>query len=178
VDLDFTVLVLRPSCKPSTACFSLPGCASVERDMPLGLVTLGVGFGNAHGKTPQIMQYRVSTVSCDDKSITYDGATWSGDSGAALLFDEGLVVGMHLEVLDEKGELHVPPTPKFKKRARVVTGEEVDRLHAAASVASSHGKVCRALLLSHASVRAAVEAAESMPAAGGAGGPVGVGGVD
>lgn len=164
-DLDFTVLKLRPPCTPSTAFFSLPGIVSVERDTPLGLVSMGLGFGIAHGKTPQIMQHRVSVASCDDESLLYDGPTWSGDSGAALLlFDESFVVGMHLEVLDEKGEPHVPPFPKKRR----VTSDELDHLHTAASVVSSHGKVCRALLLSHATVRVAVEAAAApVLAAGG-----------
>jgi hypothetical protein len=145
-DLDFTVLKLRAPCTPSTAFFSLPGIVSVERDTPLGLVSMGLGFCIAHGKKPHIMQHRVSVASCDDESLLYDGPTWSG--AALLLFDESFVVG-------EKGEPHVSPFPKKRR----VTSCELDRLHTAASVVSSHGKVCRALLLSHATVRAAVEAA-------------------
>ena len=76
VDLDFTVLKLRPSCTPSTACFSLPSFVSVERDTPLGLVSMGIGFGNAHGELPHIlMQHRVSVASCGDASFLYDGST-------------------------------------------------------------------------------------------------------
>jgi hypothetical protein len=171
-ELDFTVLKLRSSCCASTAWFALPSFSSVDRDTPLGLVSMGVGYGKMHRMPPHIMQHRVSVVSCDDVSFLYDAPTWAGDSGAALLlFEEGLVIGMHLEVFDEKGEPYQPPSPGKKRRVE----HELDGLHAAVSTTSSHGKACRALLLSHASVLAAVEAAVAgsgpMLGAGGAGGP-------
>ena len=106
----------------------------------------------------------------------YDGAaTWPGDSGAGLLFDEGFVVGMHLEVVDDRPDL--PSLRSAGSRhlrvpdlsARLETLEaSLDR---ASEAASSHGKACRALLLAQAPVMAAVEHARRMRG-GGAGGRV------
>ena len=173
--LDFTVLRLRGD--PSSAFFSLQAHADVVGGLDVGLVTMGIGSAQELGAaTPAVSVQRVSITSVEAAHFTYDGAaTWAGDSGAGLLFDEGYVVGMHLEVIDAK------PALKGKRLRGGGSGSPTARLAAleldvdrASDAASSHGKICRALLLSHPSVLTATESARVFGAAGGGSGGAGV----
>jgi len=101
--LDFTVLRLRGD--PSSAFFSLQVHSDVVvGGLDVGLVTMGSGSAQELGAaTPAVSVQRVSITCVEAAHFTYDGAaTWAGDSGAGLLFKEGYVVGMHLEVIDAK----------------------------------------------------------------------------
>jgi hypothetical protein len=148
--LDYSVLRLLGD-SDSDAFFDLPSHSSVDSGVSLGLVSMGVGVGAHHSMAPtySVHAVTVTTYTPGDAFFCYDGAaTWAGDSGAALLFEEGCVVGMHLEVLDDMPEEVVSPSAGARgKRSRSLrqVGEQLDRV----SVASgSHAKVCRALLLS------------------------------
>ena len=163
---DFTVLRLRG--EPSSAFFSLQVHADVVSGLDVGLVTMGIGSAQELGAvSPTVSVQRVSITSVDAAHFTYDGAaTWAGDSGAGLLFDEGYVVGMHLEVIDakpaHKGKRLRPPGSPTARFAALEL--DVDR---ASEATSSHGKICRALLLSYPPVLAATESARVVGAAGG-----------
>jgi hypothetical protein len=191
-ELDFTVLKLLIGCSPSPAWFNLQTFASVTSGLKgVGLVTMGIGLGmELHGGLP-ISQHSVNVTSRDGAFFLYDGeSTWRGGSGAALLFEEGLVIGMHLEVVNDKPGYVSQRATRGRKRTREgepveehgasavgrqteplaledrIAAVEGDHLALEAAVegvsvaASSQAKVCRALLLSHATVRAAVEAAD------------------
>jgi hypothetical protein len=185
-DLDFSLLRLKNG-GISPAFFNLPSFASVETGLKLGLVTMAVGQSKELDTVPLISQHSVNVTSSSEKHFFYDGAsTWKGDSGAALLFEEGEVVGLHL-VVDDKPSL-LKPSTQFSggsKRGRQKNGdgggsgglEGVAHLSAAISnlgsnaeafsaeldnvsvAASSQAKVCQALLLSHPDVLNAVHAA-------------------
>ena len=101
----------------------------------------------------------VSRLDPSNSHFYYDGAsTWQGGWGAALLFEEGCVVGMHQEVCgDDKPEVSPPAgggTGGASKRGRdqLQLEECIERLSVASS---SQAKMCRALMLSV--VRDAVE---------------------
>ena len=165
-DLDFSVLKLKDGQRDASAYFLLPSFDSVEGGIDLGLVTMSIGSSAELASMPRISQHRVHVTSCDDKYICYDGtSTWKGDSGGALLFEEGCVVGLHLGVIDDKPEPALPISPHASsgtlKRGHGGGARAPDRSLAA----SSSAKICRALLLSHPAVREAVEAARHSVAA-------------
>lgn len=179
-DLDFSVLKLKDGQRDASAYFLLPSFDSVEGGIDLGLVTMSIGSSAELASMPRISQHRVHVTSCDDKYICYDGtSTWKGDSGGALLFEEGCVVGLHLEVIDDKPEPALPISPHASsgtlKRGHGGGARAPDRSLEVAAVsealervsvaASSSAKICRALLLSHPAVREAVEAARQSVAA-------------
>jgi hypothetical protein len=154
-ELDYSVLRLLGD-RDSDAFFDLPSHSSVLPGTSLGLVSMGVGPSLHHPPVPPSCSvHAVTASSCNlgGAFFYYDGATWSGDSGAALLFEEGQVVGMHQEVLelDDKPEAS-PPARAGTKRARSKARlSQVERQLEEVSVASSsHAKVCRALLLASA----------------------------
>ena len=161
VALDFTVLKLQSDCAPSPSWFHLQTYSSIEPGLAVGLVTMGIGVGKELRDSPTITQHRVNVTSCDDGTFfLYDGgSTWRGDSGAALLFEDGVVVGMHLEVVDDKPMGYVSPRGgvkrdrdghPVKRRVAAVEGQQLALEAAVESVsvaASSQAKVCRALLL-------------------------------
>lgn len=164
--LDFTVLrLVSPAVSPSH--FSLPTFPSLEPGVRLGVVTMGLGVSRELGERHVCSQYSVNVTSSTDTFIMYDGAsTWAGDSGAALLFEEGFVVGMHHEVITaqptlERGVVSSPTSGQKRPPATLtrVTALEAS-LAAVSDAASSHEKVCRALLLTSSVVQEAVDAAE------------------
>jgi hypothetical protein len=170
-DLDFCVLKLKEGQPDAAAFFMLPSFDSVTGGLNLGLVTMSIGSSTELEDAPRVSQHRVTVTSVDKKYISYDSAsTWRGDSGGALLFDEGFVVGLHLEVIDDK-PARVSYAPSgggggggggggSKRRAAAggldftSIGEALERM---SDSASSSAKICCALLLSHPSVRRAVE---------------------
>ena len=180
---DFSVLRLKAGQEDAPAFFDIPSYGAVVPGVDLGLVTMSIGSGVALGPPPQISQHRVNVSGLDrDGFFLYDGAsTWRGDSGGALLFEEGYVVGLHLEVVDDKPELPSGVNPRhfggkgggtLKALSKDVAAfsDAIDRVSEAAG---SSSKVCRALLLTHPRVLDAVKAAEwegRAPAVGGGGG--------
>ena len=153
-DLDFSVLRLAEGCAPAAAFFSLQGFSDVKPGLGIAIVTMGIGSSAAVGEEAYAV-HKASITSVSAKHILYDGAeTWAGDSGGALLFEDGFVIGMHLEVFDAKPAVDgAPPLPAAgaaAKRARLAaddstrTAKALEQLSAASS---SHGKVCRALRL-------------------------------
>ena len=180
---DFSVLRLKAGQEDAPAFFDIPSYGAVVPGVDLGLVTMNIGSSVALGAPPQISQHRVSVSGLDrDGFFLYDGAsTWRGDSGGALLFEEGFVVGLHLEVVDDKPTLSsgMPQhrhygskgggTLKALSKDVAAVSDAVERVSEAAS---SSSKVCRALLLTHPRVLDAVAAAggEGAPAGGGGGG--------
>jgi hypothetical protein len=151
-ELDYSVLHLLGD-RESDAFFDVPAHSNVSPSLSLGLVGMG------HSVKPPYSVHAVTVSSCDAGGalFCYDGAAaWAGGSGAALLFEEGCVVGMHQEVLDDKPEV-VSPTVAEAKRVRGQDQEarhsqvEDDQLERGVVASSSprHAKVCRALLLSH-----------------------------
>ena len=178
-DLDFSVLKLKAGQPDAAAFFSLQTFDSVTGGLNLGLVTMSIGISAALEGGPCVSQHRVTVISCDDKYICYDGAsTWRGDSGGALLFEEGYVVGLHLKVIDDKPELEQPvisplASSSFKRGRNADGGALASCDHGMLDIAavsdaferisvavSSSAKICRALLLSHPHVREAVALAE------------------
>ena len=106
--LDFSVLRLRAGAPDIEHFFDLPRAASVEPGLRLALVSMGLGPANdtALVMSPTYTVHDVTATSCHGTFFHYDGAaTWAGDSGAALLFEDGCVVGMHLEVIDDRPAL-------------------------------------------------------------------------
>jgi hypothetical protein len=179
-DLDFSVLKLKAGQPDADAFFLLPSYDSVVGGLHLGLVTMSIGSSAVLEGRPCISQHWVTVTSCDDNFICYDGAsTWKGDSGGALLFEEGYVVGLHLEVVDDKPELEVPVLSPAalncgsSKRGRSAGGALAsdhqvldfaavsDVLERISVAASSSAKLGRALLLSHPAVKKAVALALS-----------------
>ena len=95
-------------------------------------MTMSIGSGEVLGAPPQISQHRVNVTGLDqDGFFLYDGAsTWRGDSGGALLFEEGFVVGLHLEVVDDKPDAvlwRAAASPLRKQRRRDPQGTEQGR---------------------------------------------------
>ena len=186
-DFDFSVLRLKAGQADAPAFFDIPSFGAVQPGVDLGLVTMSIGSSAALEARPQISQHRVSVSGLDREGFfLYDGAsTWRGDSGGALLFEEGCVVGLHLEVVDDKPALvtgaQLPShlggkggggTLKALREDVATISGAVERVSEAAS---SSSKVCRALLLTHPRVQKAVEAAKGeggAPAGGGEGGGV------
>ena len=132
---------------------------------------MGIGSSAAVGEEAYAV-HKASITSVSATHILYDGAeTWAGDSGGALLFEDGFVIGMHLEVFDAKpaldGALSLPAAGGATKRTRRAADDTARTTYAALeqlSVASSsHGKVCRALRLTHSRVLSAVESARHIP---------------
>ena len=170
-DLDFSVLRLADGCAPAAAFFSLQGFSDVEPGLGIAVVTIGIGSSAAVGEEAYAV-HKASISSVSATHILYDGAeTWAGDSGGALLFEDGFVIGMHLEVYDAKPAIDgaLPPAAAgggATKRARWAadaaarTAYALERLSVASS---SHGKVCRALRLTHSRVLSAVESARHIP---------------
>jgi hypothetical protein len=179
---DFSVLRLKAGQEDAPAFFDIPSYGAVVTGVDLGLVTMSIGSGAALEAPPQISQHRVSVSGLDrDGFFLYDGAsTWRGDSGGALLFEEGSVVGLHLEVVDDKPALPFGiPQPRHYKGGGTLRalGKDVaavsDAVERVSEAASSSSKVCRALLLTHPRVLMAVGAAGGggrAPAGGGGGG--------
>ena len=96
---------------------------------------MSVGSSAEMHARPHVSQHRVTVSSFDGTFIHYDGAsTWKGDSGGALLFEEGCVVGLHLEVIDDKPTLE---SPKLSPRA----GGGAKRLRGACGEPASHADV-------------------------------------
>ena len=169
-DLDFSVLRLAEGYAPAAAFFSLQGFLDVEPGLGIAIVTMGIGSSAAVGEEAYAV-HKASITSVSATHILYDGAeTWAGDSGGALLFEDGFVIGMHLEVFDAKpaldGALPLPAAGAAAKRARRAadasarTAKALEQLSVASS---SHGKVCRALRLTHSRVLSAVESARHIP---------------
>ena len=155
---------------PAAAFFSLQGFLDVEPGLGIAIVTMGIGSSAAVGEEAYAV-HKASITSVSATHILYDGAeTWAGDSGGALLFEDGFVIGMHLEVFDAKpaldGALPLPAAGAAAKRARRAadasarTAKALEQLSVASS---SHGKVCRALRLTHFRVLSAVESARHIP---------------
>jgi hypothetical protein len=181
-ELDFSVLRLADGCTPAAAFFSLQGFSDLVPGLGIALVTMGIGIGsNAAVGEQAYAVHKASITSCSDAHILYDGAeTWAGDSGGALLFEDGFVVGMHLEVFDAKPEQDAtPPTSpggggRKRHRTADAAAQTAEALELLSAASSSHGKVCRALRLTHSRVLQAVESARrgaigSPPARAGAG---------
>ena len=153
--LDFTVLRLQG--EPSSAFFSLQEhSVDLVAGMHFTLVTMGIGRTRTLMETPTLSMHRTSITSVNASHIVYDASTWPGDSGSGLLFDEGFVIGMHQEVIDDKPER--PPFPSAASLAERLTVVETS-LETVSEAASSHGKAGRALLLSQEAVLKAVNAA-------------------
>jgi hypothetical protein len=171
--LDFTVLKLAPCGgagsdvpEAAPAHFYLPSSSSVQMGHKLALVTMGIRIAEELRMSPTVTQYEVSVANVDDEFFSYSGGgqPFDGDSGAALLFDEGLVVGMHLETVDAKPPPRDGSSPRAK-RPRTLDGvlTAVDSLSkdidTVSEASSARGTVSRALLLSNLTVLEAVEAA-------------------
>jgi hypothetical protein len=164
-ELDFSVLRLTDGSAPATDFFSLQGFSDLVPGLGIALVMMGIGSSAAVGEEAYAV-HKASITSCSDTHILYDGETWAGDSGGALLFEDGFVVGMHLEVFDAKPERDAASPllarGSFGKRRRgaadtaAQVAEELERLSVASS---SHGKVRRALRLTHPRVLGAVDRA-------------------
>lgn len=105
------MLRLKDGQPDAAAFFFLPSFDSVKGVIDLGLVTMSIGSSAELESEPRISQHRVHVTSCDDTYICYDGTTWKGDSGGALLFEEGCAVGLHLEVVDVKPNPELPVSP-------------------------------------------------------------------
>ena len=169
-DLDFSVLRLAEGCAPAAAFFSLQGFSDVEPGLGIAVVTMGIGSSAAVGEEAYAV-HKASITSVSATHILYDGAeTWAGDSGGALLFEDGFVIGMHLEVFDAKpaldGALSLPAAggaTKRTRRAADATARTTYALEQLSVASSSHGKVCRALRLTHSRVLSAVESARHIP---------------
>ena len=157
IDTDFDYAILRLTSKRlhGDAFFELPAHSTVVPGLSLALVNMGVGLKLYHEVPLSYGVHAVTVSSCHGASFYYDGAsTWGGDSGAALLFEEGCVVGMHQEVLDDKPE--VSPSAGLagagSKRSRDVR-DRVSLMEEAfekvSEASSSLSKSCKALLLSH-----------------------------
>jgi hypothetical protein len=172
--LDFTVLKLAPCGgagsdvpEAAPAHFYLPSSSSVQMGHKLALVTMGIRIAEELRMSPTVTQYEVSVANVDDEFFSYSGGgqPFDGDSGAALLFDEGLVVGMHLETVDAKPPPRDGSSPRGAKRPRTLGGvlTAVDSLSkdldTVSEASSARGTVSRALLLSNLTVLEAVEAA-------------------
>jgi hypothetical protein len=172
--LDFTVLKLAPCGgagsdvpEAAPAHFFLPSSSSVHMGHKLALVTMGIRIAEELRMSPTVTQYEVSVANVDDEFFSYSGGgqPFDGDSGAALLFDEGLVVGMHLETVDAKPPPRDGSSPRGAKRPRTLDGvlTAVDSLSkdidTVSEASSARGTVSRALLLSNLTVLEAVEAA-------------------
>ena len=101
------MLRLADGCAPTAAFFSLQGCAELVSGLGIAVVTMGIGSSSSAAAGEQAYAvHRASITSCTAEHILNDGAeTWAGDSGGALLFEDGVVVGMHLEVFDARPEL-------------------------------------------------------------------------
>jgi hypothetical protein len=168
-DLDFSVLRLAEGCAPAAAFFSLQGFSDVEPGLGIAIVTMGIGSSAASEEAYAVHKASITSVSATH--ILYDGAeTWAGDSGGALLFEDGFVIGMHLEVFDAKPALDgvlSPPAAggatKRTRRAADATARTTSALEQLSVASSSHGKVCRALRLTHSRVLSAVESARHIP---------------
>ena len=153
--LDFTVLRLQG--EPSSAFFSLQEhSVDLVAGMHFTLVTMGIGRTRTLMETPTLSMHRTSITSVSASHIVYDASTWPGDSGSGLLFDEGFVIGMHQEIVDDKPER--PPPPRVANLAARLADLE-SSLETVSEAASSHGKAGRALLLSQEAVLKAVNAA-------------------
>ena len=189
-DLDFTVLRLTSDEREDpSSFFSLQGFAEITSGLSVSLVTMGIGSRGAIQKDepaaaatisadPRKAPYTVhrATINSYDAShILYDGAeTWAGDSGGALLIEDGFVIGMHQEVIDSSDFQYAAPHAggERRKRSAPITVDDVAAALEKVSVASSsHGKVRRALRLTNPKVLAAVALARS--SGGGAGAAAG-----
>ena len=155
--LDYSVLRLAGD-HIADAFFDLPAYSSVDQSHELGLVSMEGGVGaHCHAAAPatSVHKVTVSRVEEDGATFLYDGAsTWCGDSGAALLFAEGTVVGMHLEVIDDNPNLSPAGGAGGGARGaskRLRLKDLSERLDEISVASSSLSKVCRALLLSHVS---------------------------
>ena len=166
-DKDFSVLRLVGEAD-APAFFDVPRFSSVTAGIELGLVTMSIGSSTMLKVGPQVSQHRVNVSRIAESHFLYDGAsTWRGDSGGALLFEEGCVVGLHLEVVDDKPELApvggggggVKKDSLVKLRKDF--GGIARALDSVSEAASSASKVCRALLLTHKDVLDAIDAAEA-----------------
>jgi hypothetical protein len=170
--LDFTVLKLAPRggagsdvSETAPAHFNLPTFSDVQMGHKLALVTMGIRLGEELNRSPIVTQYEVSVACVDGAIISYSGGgqPFDGDSGAALLFDEGLVVGMHLETVDAKPPPRDGSSPvSGSKRLRSVkpTFESLSKeLDSVSEASSARGNICHALLLSNTIVMTAVAAA-------------------
>lgn len=173
------MLRLADSCAPAAAFFSLRGFSELGPGLGIAVVTMGIGSSAAVGEQAYAV-HRASITSCSDAHILYDGAeTWAGDSGGALLFfEDGCVVGMRLGVFDAKPALDgaAPPSPaaggsgtKRAKWAANAAARTTEALELRSAASSSHGKVCRALRLTHPRVLSAVESARLGGSLSGAG---------
>lgn len=175
---DFAVLVLKddmenasffPLVARSNDCFT--GRTNI------GLVTMNIGMNSQLGLNnnvsvpPSLSQYKVSIKSEDADHLYYEAETWSGDSGSALLIDNGTVIGMHIEIVDDKPlipDMYVTSPPQAgTKRSRSELSRPPSKalevsesfLGSVSQAASSHGKSCTALSLKSEEVHRAVEAA-------------------
>ena len=152
--LDFTVLRVRG--EPSSNFFSLQEhSVDLVVGLDVALVTMGIGRTRALMEAPTLSVHRTSITSFNASHIVYDASTWPGDSGSGLLFEEGFVIGMHQEVIDDKPE-RPPPSPRTASCATRLTMVEAG-LEVVGEAASSHGKAGRALLLSQETVLKAVK---------------------
>ena len=99
--LDFSVLRLLGD--PSPAFFSLQSFPSVGPGQSAALVTMGIRARlAAEAALPTVTVHSVTVTSVTEDNILHDGAaTWFGDSGGALVFEEGYVIAMHVEVIDD-----------------------------------------------------------------------------
>lgn len=162
-ELDFTVLRCTTQRK-SLDHFSLQGCSDLDSGLKIAVVTMSIGSNAAMGTSQQYSVHQASITTFDEQFINYDGAeTWGGDSGGALLFEEGYVIGMHLEVVNSHKEFSLEPSAQKVRRRKADYGARISTLEKNAEIAStkssSHGKSCRALRLTHPNVLAAVETA-------------------
>jgi hypothetical protein len=165
--LDFSVLRLADGCAPTAAFFSLQGFSELLPGLGIAVVTMGIGISSSDAVGQAYAVHKASITSLDDTHIIYDGAeTWAGKSGGALLFEDGFVVGMHLEVFDAKPEQGGPYSPSSasagrskRRRAADAAARTADAPERLSTASSSHGKVCRALRLTHPHVLHAVESA-------------------
>lgn len=141
--LDFSVLYCT-SARSNKVHFSLQGFSELDPGVEITLVSMSIGNGAALAVAgavafPPYSVHKGRITDLDGQFIYYgDVETWAGDSGGALLFKEGCVVGMHLEILGPQDKESSPP-----------------------SRSSPHYKMCKALCLTHKDVLAAVSEAEN-----------------
>lgn len=163
VALDLTVLRLSSGPRMRPTFFSLPVYAELPAGLGIALVTMNIGNRSSAPKGSPPYSVHAACVSVvGDEIICYDGAdTWAGDSGGALLIEEGCVIGMHLGIDDAKLEPRGGHTRSYKRRSPDSRLDEMEALLDDLSVGSkSYGKVCLALRLSNPLVRAAIELAQ------------------
>ena len=173
-ELDFAVLRLSDG-ETSPAFFSIADEACVTAGTTVGLVTMGVGHARLVSNIvsgPLVSLHRINIDAVNSGYLFYKCGTLGGDSGGAVLLQDGLLVGLHLEVYDdiERPDPFSPtpaddsPTGK-RRRPGPPLSDRVKALESSLSAVSGSasdaapGHVCCALRLCGAAIKQALQEA-------------------